>query len=429
MTQFVRGALTRARRAGARIIFVTCDPGTELQTFVDLTIAPGVGAEVIAGSTRLKAGTATKMVLNMLTTGAMIRIGKTYGNLMVDVQTGSEKLKDRARRIVNIVTGLEYDDADKLLKTAHWNVKAAIVMQKTGLPYPKALSRLRKAHDSMREAIGEDIEPRLRGMLQGAAEASSNGTTSRSRDAALLIEQHFDVAVHLQERCGQPRRHRPLTDLPDALRLLVTRRDEHDAARLQDRPHAHRERFARHLRRRRRRRARRCRAASTPQRHPMRAREQLVAGLVEADVAVGADAENLQVDAAGAGDGGLVALALRVEIARGAVEEMNPLRPQVHAVEQVLVHEGAKAARMAAVDAGEFVQVEGGRTREVRLPSGVEAAKSRRSRRSACARSADRARASAFSRSATPRGRERRRDGVAARRTVIVMVRLADTIR
>ena len=171
MTQFVRGALTRARRAGARIIFVTCDPGTELQMFVDLTISPGVGAEVIAGSTRLKAGTATKIVLNMLTTGAMIRIGKTYGNLMVDVQTGSEKLKDRARRIVNIVTGLEYDDADKLLKKAHWNVKAAIVMQKTGLPYPKALSRLRKAHDSMREALGEDIEPRLRGMLQGHAEA------------------------------------------------------------------------------------------------------------------------------------------------------------------------------------------------------------------------------------------------------------------
>jgi len=174
MTQFVRGALTRARRAGARIIFVTCDPGTELQTFVDLTISPAVGAEVIAGSTRLKAGTATKMVLNMLTTGAMVRIGKTYGNLMVDVQTGSEKLKDRARRIVNIVTGLEYDDADRLLKKAHWNVKAAIVMQKTGLPYPKALSRLRKAHDSMREALNEDIEPRLRGMLQGVAEASSN---------------------------------------------------------------------------------------------------------------------------------------------------------------------------------------------------------------------------------------------------------------
>jgi N-acetylmuramic acid 6-phosphate etherase len=178
MTQFVRGALTRARRAGARIVFVTCDPGTELQTFVDLTIAPNVGAEVIAGSTRLKAGTATKLVLNMLTTGAMVRIGKTYGNLMVDVEIGSDKRRDRAIRILNIVTGLDYDDADKLLKRAHLNVKAAIVMQRTGLTYPKALSRLRKAHDSMREALGEDIEPRLRGMLQGAAEAHhrSNGS-------------------------------------------------------------------------------------------------------------------------------------------------------------------------------------------------------------------------------------------------------------
>ena len=173
MTQFVRGALTRARRAGSRVIFVTCDPGTELQTFVDLTISPGVGAEVIAGSTRLKAGTATKLVLNMLTTGAMIRIGKTYGNLMVDVHTGSEKLKDRARRIVNIVTGLDYDECDKLLKKGHWNVKASIVMQRTGLPYLKALSLMRKAHDSIREALGEDIEPRLRGMLQGVAEAAT----------------------------------------------------------------------------------------------------------------------------------------------------------------------------------------------------------------------------------------------------------------
>jgi N-acetylmuramic acid 6-phosphate etherase len=173
MTQFVRGALTRARKAGSRIIFVTCDPGTELQTFVDLTIAPAVGAEVIAGSTRLKAGTATKLVLNMLTTGAMVQIGKTYGNLMVDVHTGSEKLKDRARRIVNIVTGMDYDDADRLLKKAHWNVKAAIVMQKTGLPYLKAMARLRRAHHSMRDAIGEDIEPRLRGMLQGHAEGAS----------------------------------------------------------------------------------------------------------------------------------------------------------------------------------------------------------------------------------------------------------------
>jgi N-acetylmuramic acid 6-phosphate etherase len=166
MTQFVRGALTRARRAGSKIIFVTCDPRTELQTFVDLTIAPAVGPEVIAGSTRLKAGTATKMVLNMLTTASMVRIGKTYGNLMVDVQMGSEKLKDRARRIIIIVTGLDYDEADKLLRRAHWNVKAAIVMQKSGLTYLQALSRLRKSHDFVRDAIGEDVEERLKELLK-----------------------------------------------------------------------------------------------------------------------------------------------------------------------------------------------------------------------------------------------------------------------
>jgi N-acetylmuramic acid 6-phosphate etherase len=166
MTPFVRGALTAARKAGSRVIFVTCDPRNELQAFVDLTIAPAVGPEIIAGSTRLKAGTATKMVLNMLTTITMIRIGKTYGNLMVDVQTGSEKRRDRARRIVTIVTGLEHAEADKLLRRARWNVKAAIVMQKAGLPYSQALSRLRKAHDFVRDAIGEDVESRLRQLLQ-----------------------------------------------------------------------------------------------------------------------------------------------------------------------------------------------------------------------------------------------------------------------
>ena len=158
MTPFVRGGLTRARKAGAKIIFVTCWPGSELQNFVDLQIAPAVGPEIIAGSTRLKAGTATKMVLNMLTTISMIKVGKTYGNLMVDVQTGSEKLKDRARRIVGMVTGIDYDEADALLKRAKWNVKAAIVMQKTGLTLPQALRRLKKADDSVREAIGEDVE-------------------------------------------------------------------------------------------------------------------------------------------------------------------------------------------------------------------------------------------------------------------------------
>ncbi len=166
MTPFVRGGLTRARKAGAKIIFVTCWPGSELQNFVDLQIAPAVGPEIIAGSTRLKAGTATKLVLNMLTTIPMIKVGKTYGNLMVDVQTGSEKLKDRARRIVMIVADVDYEAADALLKRAKWNVKVAIVMQRADLTMVQAQRRLKKANDSVAEAIGEDAGPRLKALLK-----------------------------------------------------------------------------------------------------------------------------------------------------------------------------------------------------------------------------------------------------------------------
>ena len=165
LTPFVRGALTRARRTGLKIIFVTCWPGTELQTFVDLIIAPDVGPEVIAGSTRLKAGTATKLVLNMLTTIAMVRVGKTYGNLMVDVQTKSEKLRDRAKRILGLVSDVDYESAEKLLRAARWNVKVAIVMAKTGCTYASANAKLKRAEGFVRVAIGEDIEPRLRQLL------------------------------------------------------------------------------------------------------------------------------------------------------------------------------------------------------------------------------------------------------------------------
>lgn len=155
ITPFVRGALTRAKTARAGIVGVTCDPRSELRNLADVTITLAVGPEVIAGSTRLKAGTATKIVLNMLTTAAMVRVGKTYGNLMVDVKSNSEKLRDRARRIIVTVTGLNDEEAGALLVRAHWDVKAAIVMAKTGLTRAKALARLRAANDSVREAIGE----------------------------------------------------------------------------------------------------------------------------------------------------------------------------------------------------------------------------------------------------------------------------------
>ena len=152
VTPFVRGAVAAARTAKARVIGVTCDPRSELKDLADVAIVLTVGPEVIAGSTRLKAGTATKMALNMLTTAAMVRAGKTYGNLMVDVKSNSDKLRDRARRIIGTVTGLDYDAADALLRRARWNVKVAILMQETGVTRAAAVSRLR-------------VEPRLRKLL------------------------------------------------------------------------------------------------------------------------------------------------------------------------------------------------------------------------------------------------------------------------
>jgi N-acetylmuramic acid 6-phosphate etherase len=165
-TPFVRGALARGGQLGAKTLLITCWPGSELEASVDLTIAPAVGAEIIAGSTRLKAASATKMVLNMLTTISMVRLGKTYGNLMVDVQARSSKLAGRARRTLSIVTGLDDDQVNELLRRAHGNVKAAIVMQKTGVSYSQSLDRLTKADGSIREATGEDLEGRLSELLR-----------------------------------------------------------------------------------------------------------------------------------------------------------------------------------------------------------------------------------------------------------------------
>jgi len=116
----------------------------------------------------------------MLTTIAMIRVGKTYGNLMVDVHTGSEKLRDRACRIVAVVTGISPEEAGDLLRKAKWNVKAAIVMKKASVSYSQALRRLAKADDSIRTALGEDLEPTLRKLLNlQAVPAASPPETDR----------------------------------------------------------------------------------------------------------------------------------------------------------------------------------------------------------------------------------------------------------
>lgn len=132
-TPFVHGALHRARELGARTAIVACtSPPDSLLAECDVAIIPIVGPEVVTGSTRLKAGTATKLVLNTITTGAMILLGKTYGNLMVDMRASNAKLADRAERIVMEVTGISRERARAQLAAAGGLVKTALVMQMTG---------------------------------------------------------------------------------------------------------------------------------------------------------------------------------------------------------------------------------------------------------------------------------------------------------
>jgi N-acetylmuramic acid 6-phosphate etherase len=125
-TPYVLGAIDEANKLGALTIGVSCTPDSELSRRVKIAIAPTPGPEIIAGSTRLKAGTATKLVLNMLTTGCFIRLGYVRGNLMVNVQPKNSKLRDRAQRIITAVTGVSYDEAGRTLTAAGDNVKAAI---------------------------------------------------------------------------------------------------------------------------------------------------------------------------------------------------------------------------------------------------------------------------------------------------------------
>jgi N-acetylmuramic acid 6-phosphate etherase len=142
-TPFVHGALDRARERGARTGFLLCThPAPELYEKYDVVIAPLVGPEVVTGSTRMKAGTATKVVLNTITTGAMIRLGKVYGNLMVDLRVTNRKLQDRGERILMETLGLERPAAMELLHRAGGNVKTAIAMFITGTERDEALGLL-----------------------------------------------------------------------------------------------------------------------------------------------------------------------------------------------------------------------------------------------------------------------------------------------
>ncbi|HHT9120532.1 MAG TPA: N-acetylmuramic acid 6-phosphate etherase, partial [Candidatus Hypogeohydataceae bacterium YC41] len=137
-TPYVQAALKEAHRLGAKTIFLTCVPDVNPEFPVDIVIRPITGPEVITGSTRMKAGTATKLVLNTITTGAMIKMGLVYGNLMVDLRATNKKLTDRAERIVMEVTGLSRTDTRALLKKAHGQAKTAILMHLQKLDYKEA---------------------------------------------------------------------------------------------------------------------------------------------------------------------------------------------------------------------------------------------------------------------------------------------------
>lgn len=151
-TPYVLGALRHARRLGALTIALVCVPDSEMAAAADISIAPITGPEVLTGSTRLKAGTATKLVLNMISTGVMIRAGAVYGNLMVNVQTTNAKLIDRAQRIISAATGVDQTVAAKLLSEAG-TVKAAIVMQKLSLDRAAAEATLRAAKGRLSLAL------------------------------------------------------------------------------------------------------------------------------------------------------------------------------------------------------------------------------------------------------------------------------------
>ena len=145
MTPFVRGALSAAREKGARTVLVTCAPGRGLRGLADVVIAIATGPEVLTGSTRLKAGSATKAVLNAITTAAMVRLGKAFENLMVDMRPTNAKLRDRAHRIVATAGGVARAEAERLLEAAGGEVKTAIVMARTGGTADDARARIARA--------------------------------------------------------------------------------------------------------------------------------------------------------------------------------------------------------------------------------------------------------------------------------------------
>ncbi len=153
-TPYVIGAVKKAKELGAKTLYVTCTPRSTFNIEgVDVAICVDVGPEVIMGSTRMKSGTAQKLVLNMLTTASMIRLGKVYENMMIDLQMTNKKLEERSKRIVMTITGVSYEQAEEYLKKAKGHVKTALVMILANVDYNEAKLRLLKADGFVRKAI------------------------------------------------------------------------------------------------------------------------------------------------------------------------------------------------------------------------------------------------------------------------------------
>ena len=154
-TPYVVGAVEKAREIGCKTLFVTCNPRSAFDLNVDVAICAEVGPEPIMGSTRMKSGTAQKLILNMLTTASMIRMGKVYENMMIDLQMTSAKLVERSRRIVMLVTGVDYEEADRVLTITDGHVKTALVMILGGWDKDVATNRLKEANGFVRNAVGK----------------------------------------------------------------------------------------------------------------------------------------------------------------------------------------------------------------------------------------------------------------------------------
>ncbi|RDI49379.1 N-acetylmuramic acid 6-phosphate etherase [Nocardia mexicana] len=152
-TPYAVGALDRARAIGATAVALSCNRDAELSAHADIAIEIDTGPEILTGSTRLKAGTAQKLVCNMLSTAVMVRAGKVYGNLMVDLHPSNTKLVDRARRIIAEATGVDFDTAATLLDAADGQAKTAIVMQLAGVDADRARGMLTNAHGFVRDAV------------------------------------------------------------------------------------------------------------------------------------------------------------------------------------------------------------------------------------------------------------------------------------